>query len=105
MARQCKSDDPDELLLRRFQRAAGDFRNAFRPPAARAESGHGAAELSNDERRRVLAHLSELADVLKLMIARKDEIGRQLNRARGHRAAVSAYARTGALAGVSRRKN
>lgn len=105
MARQRKSNDPDELLLRRFQRAAGDFRNEFRTLGARAESRHGVAELSNDERRYVLAHLSELADVLKLMIARKNEIGNQLNRARGHRAAVSAYARTGALAGVSRRKN
>jgi hypothetical protein len=105
MARKRKSDDPDELLLRRFQRAAGDFRNEFHSLGARAEGGHGVAELSNDERRCVLAHLSELANVLKLMIARKNEIGHQLNRARGHRAAVSAYARTGALAGVSRRNN
>jgi hypothetical protein len=107
MTKKRKPDDTDELLLRRFQRAYADFQHSFRtgaaPAGAKTASRRSARQLPKDEHKCALAILSELNVVLKLMIARKDDVGRQLNRAQGHRAAASAYARMGALAGVMKR--
>jgi len=99
-------DDPletaDVILLQRCRRALGQSSDGIRAfdPGEREE-----AELSAAERKQVLATLSELAEVLALMVARKDELKRQLDELRARLAGVSAYVRVHALTGKARRQH
>jgi hypothetical protein len=101
MGRRVDQNDPDEVLLRQFHRVAGEFRcvtgmrDAF---AGFEQEGAPAAD-----RKAALATLSEVLNVLALMTARREELRRQLNQARGQLGAASAYARTSALSAIAKR--
>lgn len=100
------NDDPDVLLhrLRRLLESSSDSIRMITPHGH--EHAFAAAErvmaLSPDNRRLVLAILSELNDLLVRLVQQQDEIRSQIDMAQRQVSAVFAYVQTGSLPGAKR---
>lgn len=104
--RSHSNDDPDVLLhqLQRLLESSGDSIRMVTPNGY--EHAFAAAErvvaLSPDNRRLILAILSELNNLLARLVQQQEEIRSQIDMAQRQVSAVFAYVQTGALPGAKR---
>lgn len=107
MAKRHQSPDDQDVLLHQLQRLLESAGNNIRMLAPHGhEQAFDAAErvaaLSPENRRLVLAILSELDDLLARLVRQQEEIRNQIVMAQRQVNAVFAYVQTGALPGAKR---